>query len=609
VAENSARTSTCAPPYSLSARGSFWLGIAGSACFAIVAIWLVARGSFMHEGIRGFTLFDDAMISMRYGYNFATTGIIEWSKSSGRVEGLTNLGWMLVMSLLIRLTDIYTAPLAVSVVSALLLVAGIVVLGTPQSKFASVPPGLRIVALAGSFSLIVWGVRGFETSLVFTLISSIYVLTTSAQIGTPRRLIVIGLVFLGVITRDDFAIFAILYAILLSLFKFFARRWIWSPWSVPFILAISALVSFAIKVAFRVAYFADVYPNTYYLKVYGHDKFVIFARGLLGLFGNSLGVFAPIILALLLFFFWSRSACLRTILVQKELDSHLIVFSLLIYSALIGGDAWEWSRLANRFTCVALPFILLNFINYVDRFSRSDSIRIALTRKELADILPVYILLLPAFLGFGYAYQAITSKLSSKVTALSGFSPRNALTDWFLVGLCLLVLPYIWRSAVKFRETELRQGSGLLVVCVAVLILSQPLILLAKAEFKDNGNFLHVVDDSRQGLASLSSKYIIPSGSKVVSVWAGTFPYYRPDIDFIDPLGKMDSRIAKSKPRCAFYPGHTKWDWDYTLSRYEPDYVRGDLSEFRQDGMRTDKTPEWDNYYQFQEGLIRRKRG
>lgn len=607
VTENSDGTNTAVAACSSTAKQNFWLGVAGGTCFALVAIWLIARGSFVHEGVRGFTLFDDAMISMRYAYNFASTGLIEWSNSSGKVEGLTNLGWMLVMSLLIKLTDIYTAPLAVSIVSAVLLMAGMAMLGRRQSKFSLVPAGLRIVALAGSFSLIVWGVRGFETSLIFLLISSIYVLTTFAPFGASRRLAVFGLVSLGVITRDDFAVFAVLYAILLSLFLLLMRHWVYSTWAVPATLAISAVVSFAIKVAFRLSYFADVFPNTYYLKVYGHDKIIVVARGLLGLFGNALAVFAPIILVLILFFFWSRSSWLESILFRKELDSHLIVASLLAYSALVGGDAWEWSKLANRFTCAALPFMLLNFIQYVEIFAHSNRITVPLSRKMMADILPIYILLLPAFWGFGSFYQSITARLSSKLAALAGFDARSALQDWVLVGICLLVLPEVLRSLMRLRKSELKTGSSLLVVCIAVLILSQPLALLAKAEFRHNGNLLHVRDDSRQGLASLRSKDFIPAGSKVVSVWAGTYPYYRPDVDFIDPLGKMDSRISKSKPRWAFYPGHTKWDWEYTLARYKPDYVIGNLAKMRQEGMWTDKTPEWENYYQLQEGLIHRK--
>lgn len=598
------------PACSFDQKVNTLLGIAGGLCFVLTTIWLIARGSFDYAGIRGFTLFDDAMISMRYAYNLATSGVMEWSNSTGRVEGFTNLGWMLIMSISIRLTNIYTAPLAVSVVSALMLLAGIAVLGKSQSKFNSVPLGLRLVALAGSFSLVVWGVRGFETSLLFLLISSIYVLSTSHLFTAKTRFAIFGLVFLGVITRDDFAVFSILYATALVVFKLLARRWVLSPWSVPVTLAFSAVISFLAKAAFRYSYFSDILPNTYYLKVYGHDKIAVFARGLLSLYGNALSAFSPVLLVLLMCYFISRSTWVASFLVEKELDSHLIAASLLGYGAIVGGDAWEWSKLANRFICAALPFILLNFIRYIEIYAKSTKISLPLRREALIDFLPIYLLLLPAFLGFGYLYQSILLRLSHKFTVLSDFSPRSAIQDWLLVGICILILPMVWQSLIKHRQSHRKNGAILLLPCVAILLLSQPLLLIAKAEFQDKGDIISIADDSRTALWSLNSKDLIPSGSKVVSLSAGNFPYYRPDLDFVDPLGKMDSKIAKSKPRWSFYPGHTKWDWDYTLSHYKPDYVRGDLSKLRQEGMWTaDKTAEWDHYYQLQEGLIRRKAG
>ena len=63
---------------------------------------------------------------------------------------------------------------------------------------------------------------------------------------------------------------------------------------------------------------------------------------------------------------------------------------------------------------------------------------------------------------------------------------------------------------------------------------------------------------------------------------AGSIPYFahRTAIDF---LGKMDRTIAKSEPRVAlytgqtresrFYPGHNKWDYDYSIGKLQPDFI------------------------------------
>ena len=55
--------------------------------FVFFIFSLIYLGSFEFNNERGFTLFDAAMITMRYAYNFSQTGLIEWSNSSGNVEG------------------------------------------------------------------------------------------------------------------------------------------------------------------------------------------------------------------------------------------------------------------------------------------------------------------------------------------------------------------------------------------------------------------------------------------------------------------------------------------------------------------------------------------
>ena len=68
--------------------------------------------------------------------------------------------------------------------------------------------------------------------------------------------------------------------------------------------------------------------------------------------------------------------------------------------------------------------------------------------------------------------------------------------------------------------------------------------------------------------------------------WAGVLPYFaeRPAIDV---LGKSDRHIAKMEvPR--FFPGHSKWDWDYIMQVCKPDIMEiqtrglGERENFRQ---------------------------
>jgi hypothetical protein len=40
-----------------------------------------------------------------------------------------------------------------------------------------------------------------------------------------------------------------------------------------------------------------------------------------------------------------------------------------------------------------------------------------------------------------------------------------------------------------------------------------------------------------------------------------------------DLLGKNDTRIARSAPHGDFFPGHNKWDYDYSIGEVRPDVI------------------------------------
>jgi hypothetical protein len=62
----------------------------------------------------------------------------------------------------------------------------------------------------------------------------------------------------------------------------------------------------------------------------------------------------------------------------------------------------------------------------------------------------------------------------------------------------------------------------------------------------------------------------------IAVVWAGDGPYFdwpRPGVDL---LGKSDRHIAKEPMRrVQFYPGHTKWDYAWSIGHLQPDVVAG----------------------------------
>jgi hypothetical protein len=53
---------------------------------------------------------------------------------------------------------------------------------------------------------------------------------------------------------------------------------------------------------------------------------------------------------------------------------------------------------------------------------------------------------------------------------------------------------------------------------------------------------------------------------------AGQIPYYS-NRKTIDLLGLNDPVIARAAPSGPFYPGHDKWNYDYSILQLKPDLI------------------------------------
>src|ERR1700682_834036 len=80
-------------------RGQLWFAVTVVA-FLIYAALFIYRTSFVVHGERYFSLFDDAMISMRYARNLAHGFGLVWNAGGQPVQGYTNPLWVLYMSLI-----------------------------------------------------------------------------------------------------------------------------------------------------------------------------------------------------------------------------------------------------------------------------------------------------------------------------------------------------------------------------------------------------------------------------------------------------------------------------------------------------------------------------
>lgn len=256
-----------------------WTVLALLACSAL--FWASARNATVTvDGVRYHFLDDDQMISMRYARNLAEGHGLVWNRHGERVEGYTNFGWTLVMAAVhgVGASDA-TAALWVRGVNWLLAGLTLVLMARLLTRLGldrSVAAGAALMTLALSWDLLFWAINGFETTLLTVMfLWALLRAIDDASLGviSARTCLLAGM--LPVVRADAFDLTA---AVVLTAFALGARRRWW--------LAVLAGVPLALHLGFRLNYYGDLLPNTYYLKVAGRHG--LFIRGL----GNIKGFVA-----------------------------------------------------------------------------------------------------------------------------------------------------------------------------------------------------------------------------------------------------------------------------------------------------------------------------
>jgi len=314
------------------------------AAFLTYAGLFVARTSFVVGGERYFSLFDDAMVSMRYARNFAEGYGLVWNPGGERVEGYTNPLWVLYMSL------IHFFPVAPSKTSLFVQISAALFLAAnlyyTRRIALAISSGSRMVtwgaiALTATYLPINhWSLQGMEVSVLLLLMSACTWLgVNSLNTGVfPKHLYVL----LGIATwvRPDMVVpYVAFFSFMLVADPGYRRRH-----------AIQGLgiLAFALaaQTAFRLLYYGDVLPNTYYLKMTGVPLAVRVAHGAY----------------VLLLFVWKANPLLFglafALVLRNDRRIWLLFWTVAVqmaYSVYVGGDAWEYWGGANRFIAIAMP--------------------------------------------------------------------------------------------------------------------------------------------------------------------------------------------------------------------------------------------------------------
>ncbi len=318
--------------------------------FSLYASVFIYKTSFVIEGERYFSLFDDAMISMRYAKNFVEGhGLV--MNHGERVEGYTNPMWVLYMA------GIHLLPvsmpkicLLIQITGAILLIANLYVV----MKIARLVSGNSYQVSSGAMlltafylPLISWSLQGMEVSLV-TLIISIAVwkamLCMKENDFSIWLYIMLGM---GTLVRIDMA--APYIGIWLFLMKVQPshrkKNLVWGLSIFAFFMGAQTLARFA--------YYGDILPNTYYLKMTGYPLVFRITRGFI--------VFMHFIWRMNLLYFLFPFIILLT---RFDKGRGLCAWMLglqCFYSIYVGGDAWEIWGGSNRYIAVAMPLFFVLF--------------------------------------------------------------------------------------------------------------------------------------------------------------------------------------------------------------------------------------------------------
>src|SRR5262245_23443162 len=286
---------------------------------------------------------DDAFISFRYARNLAEGHGLVFNPGLERVEGYSNFLWVLLLAALHRVgAPIEPTALVLSLVATL----GLWVLVARQTL--RVLPGqgraalvlIPCWALALTRSVAVWSSSGLETRLFETLLVA-GVLRLNAEVeaidrGETRRPWAAVLLGLATWTRADGLLLSGMALGAALLYLLWRRRLRIARAAVqcaPFV----ALVAF--QFGFRLAYYGEWLPNTYYAKIDGRTGWGV-GSAYLGAF--LLEYAAYLWIPLLVLAVRQRIAERRTFL---SVGMGAMLLRNMLYVVAIGGDHFEYRPL------------------------------------------------------------------------------------------------------------------------------------------------------------------------------------------------------------------------------------------------------------------------
>ena len=523
----------------------------------------ILRTSFRANGEIFFTLVDDAMISMRYARNLASGYGLVWNPGELPVEGYTNFSWTIWMSF------IHLFPVPETKISLIIMFTGVIILllnlwvvkliAEKISNKSILITYIALILTAFYYPLVYWTLRGMEVGILTLFINYSILLAFRIQENFRLKdiLLLSMLISLGILTRIDAIVpFLIIICFVVIMVTPRYRKLSLS------ILSLSLILSILGHTLFRLSYYGDALPNTYYLKITGVS---IIERVSLGMVVFIKLFFSHLFLPILIILIFNLNKW-RKILDMRIILLLLIFLGQCIYSIYVGGDFAEYNvGGANRFISIGMmPFIIMASIGI------SGAARFLCAGKSPQLYKAVFI--------FGLFL------VGGGVITIWGLDddPFKTYTQYRLIsGGYLLVIGSITIILSTLFMNKLGEKRILLMSSVFTLIVFI---------FMNGGLLTHWFFHNAHMLDSdivRARKAILINGSTkesaVIAAHAvGQISYFSHRY-VVDLLGKADKTIARGEPAAVFRPGHNKWNYDYSIGKLRPDIIAdnwGKLSDY-----------------------------
>lgn len=512
-------------------------------CAALYAIF-IARTLFLVNGVLYATLFDDAMISMRYARNLAGGAGLVWNPGGERVQGYTNPGWTFMMAGIHALgTPARLASLVVMIVAAAILVAlTAATYRLARRLVADESIALGAAALTGfAYAVVYWSLRGMEVGLLALLL----VLATSSSIDfarseRPRDLVMTAVALLMALwTRPD----ALVPSLIIGLYLIVAAPRRWRVLALVGVLV--AVTGVAGPLAFGKWYYGSALPNTYYLKLGGISLRARIVRGLPALVVLLLRGLAALLVPAGVLFTGAARPLRRS--ARELLLLGAIVAAQCGYSVYVGGDAWEWMGYANRYIATVMPLAAVLAACGLGVLTEPAA------RRRMTPVFVALVMLHAVLLVY-----LLRSNRAVDVPFVDMYArrPEAVVTAIAAAALALVIL-----TARTFAR-----GSFAMTCALVWLIVNA----LPAGRWIGENAFVVPEDQRAAEVGLLFDETLAPDATFAVS-WAGSTPYFA-DRTAVDLLGKSDPVIAHMPPVIPeFVPGHNRWDLRYSIGQLRPD--------------------------------------